>query len=50
MQFSRLGIPNDVRLNSNLFDDGWQWEMDSAIGFQVCNKGSVLMLFIDSVF
>ena len=24
--------------------------MDSAIGFQVCNKGSVLMLFIDSVF
>ena len=21
MQFSRLGIPNDVQLNSNLFDD-----------------------------
>ena len=49
-EISKLGIPNDVRLNSNLFDDRWQWEMDSAIGFQVCNKGSVLMLFIDSVF
>ena len=24
--------------------------MESAIGFQVCNKASVLMLFIDSVF
>ena len=50
MQFSRLEIPNDVRLNSNLFDDSWQWGMECAIGFQVCNKASVLMLFIDSAF
>ena len=40
MQFSRLGIPNDVRLNSNLFDDsaadsrvaGWLLLKCSAIG------------------